>query len=447
MKNAKPICSSMVEKFDANYSGSKHYKAMTHVLAKNAVNTVAYVQNSTEYTDAKFSIDLPTMTVTNQKSSGRCWLFAGLNVLREIIGKKHNLENFEFSQNYMAFWDKFEKINYFLESTIDLADRPVDDRYVDYVLRTGIQDGGQWDMMVSLIKKYGLVPQAAMNETFQSSNTRAMNGLINQKLRLDAAALREMVAKKQSITATEAEKTRMLDEMYRFLCMNFGQPPKSFQFEFVDKDKKYHCAKNITPIQFYKEYVGDILDEYVSIINAPTADKPFNHTYTVDYLGNVVGGNEILYLNLEINAFKQLVIAQLKDQEVVWFGSDCGKDGEREIGVWDDSAYDYATAFDMDFSMNKEVALDYRHSAMNHAMVITGVNLTECGCASKWKIQNSWGDTAGRKGYFLMTDTWFDKWVYQAVVNRKYLSAEQKNILKKEAKHLNPWDPMGSLAE
>src|SRR5665647_1532435 len=283
MKDAKPICNSMIEQFDVDYNNSKHYKAMTHALAKNAVNTVAYVQNSTEYTDAKFSIDLPTMTVTNQKSSGRCWLFAGLNVLREIIGKKYNLENFEFSQNYMAFWDKFEKINYFLESILDLADRPVDDRYVDYVLRTGIQDGGQWDMMVSLIKKYGLVPQAAMTETFQSSNTKAMNGLINQKLRLNAAILRKMVAKKQSMTAIAAEKTKMLDEMYRFLCMNFGQPPKTFQFEFVDKDKKYHCEKKITALQFYKEYVGDILDDYVSIINAPTDDKPFNHTYTVDY--------------------------------------------------------------------------------------------------------------------------------------------------------------------
>ena len=447
MKNAKPVTGEMLGQLEQNYESSKLLKAMTNALAKNSVDAIACVPSSFQNTSFKFSVDIPTMEVTNQKQSGRCWIFSGLNVLRETVGEKCNLENFEFSQNYVAFWDKFEKINYFLESIIDLADRPSDDRTVSYLLTTGIQDGGQWDMLVSIIKKYGLVPKDAMEETYQSSHTRAMNGLIDTKLKQYAAALRKGFAFGKSRAALEAEKQKMLSEMYGFLCACFGAPPKAFDFEYVDRDKNYVCKRNLTPLAFYGEYIGDALDRCVSITHAPTKDKPFNRTYTVDYLGNVVGGTEIRYLNLELEDFKKLIVAQLVDRQVVWFGSDVGKFGDRDAGIWDDKAYDYAAAFDMNFDLSKEDGLDYRQSAMNHAMVITGVNLDENGRPNRWKIENSWSDEKGKKGYYVMSDSWFDKYVYQAVVEKKYLNPTQLEALRGEPTHLNPWDPMGSLAD
>jgi bleomycin hydrolase len=447
MKNAKPISGEMLSQFEQNYQSNKLLKAMTNALTRNSVDAIACNQSAAKDTCFKFTIDIPTMEVTNQKESGRCWIFSGLNVLRELVGKKCNLEKFEFSQNYVAFWDKFEKINYFLESVIDLADRPIDDRMLTFILTTGIQDGGQWDMLVSLVKKYGLVPKDAMDETYQSSHTRAMNGLINTKLKQYAVTLREGFAFGKSRSALDAEKQKMLSEMYSLLCACFGVPPKTFDFEYVDRDKNYGIKRNLTPVQFYHDYIGSILDNSVSIIHAPTKDKPFNRTYTVDYLGNVLGGTEIKYLNLELSAFKKLVLAQLTDRQVVWFGSDVGKYGNREAGIWDDKAYDYAAAFDMSFELNKENSLDYHESAMNHAMVITGVGLDGNGNPTKWKIENSWSDEKGSKGYYVMSDSWFDKYVYQAVVDRKYLDQVLAEALKREPIHLNPWDPMGSLAD
>lgn len=447
MKNAKAITENMIDSYAESYAQNKHKQAVANALSKNAINNISFVQNSLSKTHYNFSIDIPTMPVTNQKQSGRCWIFAGLNLLRESVGKKCNLESFELSQNYTAFWDKYEKINYFLESVLDLIDRPVDDRELLWVLSTGIQDGGQWDMFVSLVEKYGVVPKDAMDESYQSSHTPQMNALINRKLRQSAAKLQKMHQSGENIESLQKAKEAILNDMYAFLCMNFGRPPKKFDFEYVDKDKAYHVDRDLDAKSFYQKYVGINLQDYVSIINAPTKDKPFNNTYTVDYIGNVVDGNPILYLNLEMPTFIELVLKQLKDGEIVWFGSDVAHYREIESGIWNDKAFDFETAFDMDFELSKEDMMDYRHSAMNHAMVITGVNLTENGTPDKWKIENSWSDKNGDKGYYLMSDSWFEKFVYQAVVHKKYLSEEQKTSLNKEPKHLSPWDPMGTLAE
>ena len=446
MQNAKAVELQQLETFQQKYEGDALQKAMRHALNKNAISAIANVETAYPKNKFHFSIDIPTMKVANQQASGRCWLFAGLNVLREIVAKKCHMEQFELSQNYAAFYDKFEKINYFLESVIDLKDRPTDDRTLNWVLKTGVQDGGQWDMLVSVIKKYGVVPQSAMDETYQSSHTRDMNGLINTKLRQYACKIQKMYQEGKTDAEIHVAKDEMLETMYGFLCSCFGVPPKTFDFEYVDDKKNYHVEKNMTPQSFYEKYVGNVLDDYVSIINAPTKDKPFHEVFTVKYLGNVVGGTPIRYLNLEINEFKQAVLAQLKEGEIVWFGSDCGKFSNRETGIWDDQAFDYETAFGMDFEMTKEEMLDYGHSAMNHAMVITGVNLDN-DAPTKWKIENSWGEGAGNKGYFLMSDSWFDRFVYQAVVNKKYLKDEWIQKLEGDPIELNPWDPMGSLAD
>lgn len=437
------ITQKQVTGYNEAYQNKPVQQALRRVLANNQLADIAENLEYKAQMQFRFSNEIKTLPITNQKQSGRCWIFAGLNVLREVIAQKYNLTDFELSQNYTAFWDKFEKINYFIESIDDFLDADNDDRTLQHILKTGIQDGGQWDMFVSLIEKYGVVPKDVMEETASSGNTRFMNRIINIKLRQYAAQARRVKDDPQAIAEL---KETALNELYSFLCTSFGVPPSGFDFEFVDKDLNYHIIKEITPRQFYYEHVGDILKDYVSIIHSPTADKPFYQTYTVAYLGNVVGGRKIKYLNLEIDELKQLVLRQLLDDEVVWFGSDVSQDGNRKQGFWDDRSFDYELLLGMDLEMSKADQLDYSQGAMNHAMLLTGVNLDD-GTANRWKIENSWGPANGKQGYYLCSDTWFDKYVYQAVIHHKYLSDDHRAAWEQKPTVLKPWDPMGSLAQ
>lgn len=435
----KEIKKESLENIENEYKKDITNTIARRALVKSKISDLTKVNEQTEFTRNMFSINLKTLPVTNQKRSGRCWIFAGCNVIREKIAEKYNLKDFEISQNYIAFYDKLEKCNYLLESIISLKNSPKDDRTLDYLLSTGVQDGGQWDLFVNIVNKYGVVPKNAFPETFQSSNTNEIDGLLNKYIRKFAYDIRN---NEENI---EARKEKSIKEIYSILCSCFGIPPKTFTFEYVDKDKKYNIIKDLTPMKFYKEIVPINLDDYVSIINSPTDDKPFGKTYTVDYLGNVIEGNEVLYLNLEIERLKELAINQLKDGETVWFGSDCGKAGDREGGVWDDATFDIDTLFKINSQMSKGAMLDTRESAMNHAMVITGVNLDN-ETPTKWKIENSWRDEVADKGYYVATDSWFTKYVYQVVVNKKYLTKEERESLKAEKIRLKPWDPMGTLA-
>ncbi len=419
--------------------------AVGNALTKHSVKDIAFTGRGLEEAQFQFSVNVPTMEVTNQKASGRCWIFAALNVFREKVAEKCGLEKFELSQNYTAFWDKFEKINYFYEAMIELADRPLTDRLVTFLLDQGIGDGGQWNMLVNIVEKYGVVPKAAMQETYQSSNTRDMNHLINTLLRKGALALRAAAAKGED---TRKVKESYLKDAYRLLSMCFGEPPRSFHFEYTDKDKQYHIDRDLTPKTFYEKYVGlDLRGDYVGIINSPTSDKPFYRLVTIDYLGNVAEAPAVTYLNLPMEEMKGLIVEQLKAGTPVWFGSDVGFMGERDTGIWSDAVYDFDGTLNMDFSMTKGDRLDARESAMNHAMVITGVNLDEKGIPNRWKVENSWSDEHGEKGYYTMNAGWFDTFVYQAVVEKKYLSDQQLAALDTESLHFMPWDPMGTLAD
>ena len=423
----KEISEEFLKNVESDYLNKDIYTLARHSLTKNKISSLIRVNEQTEYTRNRFSIDIKTLPVTNQKSSGRCWIFAGLNVLREKIAKKYNLENFELSQNYVAFFDKLEKCNFLMESVISLIDRDKDDRTLNFILTNGIEDGGQWDLFVNIVNKYGVVPKDSFPETFQSSNTREIDSLLNKIMRKFAFEIRSI---KGNFEEIENKKTKIMEDVYKILCSSFGVPPKTFNFEYVDKDKNYNIIKGLTPQEFMKDYVEVNLDEYVSIINSPTDDKPFYNTYTVNYLGNVIEGKRVLYLNEEMERFKTLVISQLKDGEPVWFGSDCSKSGDRDEGVWDDLSFDIDTLFQINTQMSKEAMLDTRHSAMNHAMVITGVNL-DGDKPTKWKIENSWGDEHANKGYYVATDSWFDKFVYQAVINKKYMSDMEQSDLNK----------------
>ncbi|MBR0477700.1 MAG: peptidase C1, partial [Solobacterium sp.] len=285
----------------------------------------------------------------------------------------------------------------------------------------------------------------AMPETYQSSHTRTMNGIINQRLRRFAAETKARRAAGEEEKIAE-DKQAALKELYGLLCSCFGVPPQKFTFEYTDKDGAYHAYRDVTPLDFYHEYLADDLDDYVGIINGPTADKPFYRMYTVKYLGNVVDGNPVSFLNLPLEDFKELILRQLKDGRIVWFGCDCGKDGDRDSGLWDDAQYSFEDTFDVKLDMTKAEMLDTRQSAMNHAMVFTGVNLVD-GKPTRWKIENSWGDKTANEGYYICTDSWFDKYVFEAVVHKSYLSDELREVIKEEPKVLDPWDPFGSLAD
>ena len=439
----REINEEFLREVENDYLSNDIYTIARHSLTKNKISSLIRVNEQTEFTRNRFSIDIKTLPVTNQKASGRCWIFAGLNVLREKVAKKFNLENFELSQNYIAFYDKLEKCNYLMESIISLKDQDKDDRTLTFLLNNGIEDGGQWDLFVNIVNKYGVVPKDSFPETYQSSNTREIDSLLNKIIRKFAFDIRYFNENYDQIIAL---KDAIMADIYKILCSSFGVPPKTINFEYVDKDKNYHNIKDITPQDFMKNYVEVNLDDYVSIINSPTNDKPFYNTYTVKFLGNVIEGKRVLYLNEEMERFKTLVIAQLKDGEPVWFGSDCSKAGDREEGVWDDLSFDTDTLFQINTNMSKEAMLDTRQSAMNHAMVITGVNL-DGERPTKWKIENSWGDEHANKGYYVATDSWFNKFVYQAVINKKYMSDMEHNDLNKNPIELNPWDPMGTLAK
>ncbi|PKK90663.1 MAG: hypothetical protein CVV62_01080, partial [Tenericutes bacterium HGW-Tenericutes-7] len=311
----KPIELKDIQKLQTSYDQKPVQNALRRVLSKNELSNLFDKTEVKPSVQFKFSHEIKTLPVTYQKQSGRCWIFAGLNLLREQIANRFELKDFELSQNYIAFYDKLEKINYFIEVMDDFLEVDQDDRTLQFLLKQGIQDGGQWDMFVSLVEKYGVVPKEAMVETSSSSNTRFMNQLINVKLRQYAANVRRLYAegKKDEI---QALKVKALDELFTFLTTNFGLPPQAFDFEYISKDE-YKIIKDLKPVQFYKEYLKDTLKDYVSIIHAPTKDKPYMKTYTVKYLGNVIGGREIKYLNLEIDELKALVLKQLLNNEPV----------------------------------------------------------------------------------------------------------------------------------
>lgn len=419
--------------------------ALANAVIHNGIDKVAINQRSLNEIQPTFSTEIETGPITSQGSSGRCWLFAGLNVLRPEVSQKFGLKDFEMSQSYLMFWDKLEKTNYFLESILETLDEDLDSRLVSWLLESPLNDGGQWDMFVNLVEKYGVVPKYVMPDAFHSGQSRGMNKLLTQKLRQYAATLRTKHGHGVEIETLRASKEDMLHEVYSLLCTFLGTPPSSFTYEYVDNDKMFHRDAGVTPIEFYRKYIDVDLGQYVSVINAPTADKPFNHTYTVQYLGNVRGGRDVLYLNVEIETMKSLVLAQLNDRETVWFGCDVGKMMDGESGVLDTDVYEYEAALGTPFDMTKAERLDYGESRMTHAMVITGVNLVG-DTPNRWKVENSWGKERGSNGFLLMSDSWFDEFVYQAVVHRKYLSEGLRDALQQEPVVLHPWDPMGALA-
>ena len=437
-----------INKFRKEFDSCDHCKVTMNSLTRSKLEDVSMDWESYRTIDHHYSdlVKHELKDVTNQKASGRCWGFAALNLMRLEFTKKYNLDKFEFSQSYFMFFDKLEKSNYFLENIIKTLDEKFDSRLVMWLLESPIQDGGQWDMFVNLVEKYGVVPKTAMPESIHSSNSRSMNQLITRTLRKFAGILRSEHQNGISIKELRKMKLDKMSSIYNMLCSFIGRPPKSFDWKTRDTKKIFLSFNDITPLEFYEKFSGMNLKDKVCLIHCPMSNKEENALYTVNYLGNVVEGQIIKYLNVSIDKMKKYAIKSIKAGEAVWFGCDVGKMFHRNLGVMDNNLYDYELLFGVDSNMDKATRLEYGDSQMTHAMLFTGVDMK--GKSSvKWRVENSWGNKSGDKGYFLMTDDWFNEYNYEVVIDKKYLSKDILKLFKKDTVGLDPWDPMGALAK
>ena len=425
-----------------------------NAVAKNAVTSMgiraaARVPEAVAKNALAFDIDLAQGDRCNQQRSGRCWMFASLNTMRYRTIKKYNLKTFELSQAYPLFWDKLEKSNWFLCNIIDTLDEPLDGRLVSYLLTDPICDGGQWDMFRALVAKYGVCPKEAMPETACSKNTHEMDAYLTRYLRGCARRLRDAHAAGTAVDDLQQMRAQMVEEIYALLVTCLGEPPATFEVRLRDKDDNLALSGTFTPQEFFATAVDMQLDDFVSLISAPTADKPFGHAFTVSRLGNVVEAGGVRYLNLPVDELKRVAVAQLADGLPVWFGCDVDQSYLREEGIMDTASIDIdgLFGFAVEKCLDRAERLDYGESLMTHAMVFEGVRLNEDGKPTLWKVENSWGKDHGRDGFDTISDAWFDEYVYQVVVDKKYLTPQQRDVYENEqATVLAPWDPMGSLA-
>ena len=435
-----------LQKLGKQFDGSANGKLAMNAVTKSGIAAVSVDSDVKRRMRYAFSVELKTGKVTSQNASGRCWMFAALNTMRTRVMEKLNLETFELSQNYPLFYDKLERANYFFENILETLSEPLDSRTVAFLLSGPMGDGGQWDMFASLVTKYGVAPKDQMPETYHSSNTGMMRKFLTIKLRQYACELRESYAAGASVERLRARKDDMLRDIYHILCVCLGRPPERFTFEVRDKDGAFIRDTSITPVEFFKKYVDMDFSQYVSLINAPTGDKPFGRTYTVKFLGNVKGGQPVKYLNLPVEDLKAAAIKQMQSGQPVWFGSDVGQWLLGDWGCMDTGAFDFDAVLGSSVSMTKAQRLDYGESVMTHAMVFQGVNLDENGKPDRWKVENSWGDKAGNEGWYIMSDPWFDEYTYQVLVDKRFLTEEQRGMWEQDPIELKPWDPMGSLA-
>ena len=420
-----------------------------HRLAMNAVTSAGLSKVSRNYERARllqrrFSSSLDNGEVTHQDRSGRCWLFSSLNVARFIAKKNLGLKEFEFSQNYAMYYDKLERVNYFLRDVAALirTGEPSDSRLMQHLLLEVIGDGGQWTMAMNVYKKYGAVPKDLFPETESSKNTGAMNSNLRTLLR---TAVSRMYA---DVSAIDAIIEDTLAAGHRILTINLGEPPREFDWEWTDKDGNFHRDGTITPTEFWRRYVDAGLEDYVCLVDDPRKEHPKGRKIAIEHLGNVAGGDPTEYLNVPNQFMKDCVRTILTNQSIpVWFGADCGPMLDRENGAWATDMFEYDSLYDVKFDADKENRVRFAVSAMNHAMAFVGVDVADDGTTTRrWRVENSWGDKVGDKGYFTMSDDWFSEYVYEVAVPKSMLPAKYQAALDEPAISLPAWDPMGALA-
>lgn len=425
------ISEQMLSEISKGYEGTASDRAL-----RNALNSGTSVAVLTENADNMAMIDtdftdcVKTKGITNQKSSGRCWLFTGLNVMRAYAISQHDLGDFQFSQSYVFFYDMLEKSNLFLQGIIDTRERDITDREVDWLLRNPIGDGGTWTGVANLVTKYGLVPASAMPESYSANNTSGWTSHLKTLLRQDGLKLREG---KKSAKELQAMKVEMLSEVYHILGLTLGVPPTEFEF----KGEKY------TPKSFYAKYVGfDLNHNYVMLMNDPS--REYYQTYEIQYDRHLYDGQNWVYVNLPIEDIKKMAIASIKDDKAMYFSCDVNKFFDRKKGVLDLDNYDYGALFGVDFTMDKKQRIQTHASGSSHAMTLIAVNILPDGTTDKWMVENSWGPDSGYKGKVIMTDEWFDNYMFRLVVERQYVPAEILKISEQKPILLPAWDPMFS---
>lgn len=437
------LSSEQLKLLRKDFSANQSYRLAQNAVTRVSVDDVALDRHIVNGTDHSLSHLIDDWKVTDQERSGRCWLFAGLNLLRVGAMKKMGLKDFEFSQNHTMFWDKIERANYFLEAIIATADRDPDDRTVAFLLDSVAGDGGQWNMFVAIVNKHGLVPKAFMPETHSSSNTGRMNSVLQSLLRQGAKAVRHACA--QGIDEARAEKAEVLRVVYRALCIHLGTPPDQFLWQWMDKERGFHRDGIMTPQEFAAAYVDLPLDDFACLVHDPRPSSPVGRTFTVEFLGNVVGAPPVTYLNVEIPLMKNLASATLQGGEPVWFGCDVGKMMSSDYGVWDAQLFDLTSVYDTAFTLAKADRLIYHETQMTHAMLFTGVDIVD-GAPRRWRVENSWGAKKGHDGFYTMNDSWFDDYLFEIATRRQLLPEDLQLALTEKPVVLPAWDPMGALA-
>ena len=425
------------------FAANPTYRMVQNAATQTAVKDLVLDREVVTGIDHSVSHLLDDWKPTDQAKSGRCWLFAGLNLLRVGAARAMNLKDFEFSQNHIMYWDKLERANYFLEAMIETAERDIDDRTVAQLMTTVADDGGQWNMFVALVRKHGLVPKSAMPETKSSADTDQMNSVLRRVLRQGAKDVRALLPR--GTEAMRARKQEILTVVHRVLTVHLGTPPEQFDWQWTDKDRGFHRDGVMTPTDFASKYVTLPLDEFICLVHDPRETSPLGRTFTVEYLGNVVDGDRVVYLNVDVATMKQIAKQTVVAGEPVWFGCDVDQMMRNDLGIWDAELFDYAGFYDTTFELDKAERLMFHETAMTHAMLFTGVDVVD-DVARRWRVENSWGEERGQKGFYTMNDSWFDEYVFEIAARRNALPAELQAALDEEPIVLPAWDPMGSLA-
>lgn len=436
------ISEDMLREIRKAYKGTAADKALLNAITANDIRVLALNHENAADFDTYFSDKVLSRGITDQKSSGRCWLFTGLNVMRAKMIAQYDLPSLEFSQSYGFFWDQLEKSNLFLQGIIDTADRPMDDRMVEHLFKNPLSDGGQFTGVMDIVMKYGVVPKGVMPETFSSENTAQMANFIKLKLREFGLQLRDQAAKGAKAKQLEQSKTEMLGTIYRMLVLTLGEPVTEFQWVMRDADGKPRGEmKTYTPQSFFKEFINeDYVNDYIMVMNDPS--RPYWKVYEIDYDRHAYDGHNWLYVNLPMDEIKPMAIASIKDSTMMYFSCDVGKFLNQKRGLLDLRNYDYDSLFGTTFGMDKKQRIQTFASGSTHAMTLMAVDLDANGKPKKWMVENSWGQVE-YKGHLIMTDQWFDEYMFRLAVNKKYVPAKVLELLEKEKPvRLPAWDPM-----
>lgn len=436
--NSGAVNEKMLKEIRNSIKMDKYTIAVQNAISNNDIKALALNRSKQGQIDKQFAYRIDTPTITNQKSTGRCWLFTALNVLRPKIVEKYNLDDFKFSENYLFFWDQFEKANLFLEGVIKTRKDDIDNRKVQWLFQHPIGDGGVWSMMPGIAKKYGFVPKEIMPETYQSESTSMMRRILRRKLREQGLELREQA--KKSNKSLHALKTEMLSDIYRILCLSLGTPPEKFSWRYTAKNDSVITTKVMTPKEFYNEAVDYNLNRYIMLMDDPT--REYNKLYEIEFDRNLYDGLNWTFVNIPSDEIKKYAKKSILNDEPMYFSCDVGKQLDRDEGIVDVNQYDYESLFGIKFDMNKKGRILSYESGSSHGMSLMGIDTTSNGKITKWLLENSWGKDSGYNGFLIMTDEWFDEYMFRLVIKEEFIPEKIKKITKDKPIMLPPWDRM-----